>query len=63
MIKQSYDLIESKKLRTNLSVSVFIGPPGTGKTRYIYDNFDINDIYKLNTPSNGTLWFDGYQQE
>src|SRR6185503_7283590 len=43
-----------------IKVSVLIGPPGCGKTRKVYDNHDITDIYKLNTSTNGTLWFDGY---
>lgn len=52
---------ESKKIGLrNIEVNVLIGKPGCGKTRSVYDKFDILDIYKLNTNTNNTLWFDGY---
>lgn len=35
------------------------GPAGTGKTRYIFDNFDIDDIYVKDS----TRWWDGYEQQ
>lgn len=34
------------------------GPGGTGKTRFIYDNYDINDIYKHTFNDKG--WWDNY---
>lgn len=61
-IKTCYNQKIGLKIR-KIDVTVLIGKPGSGKTRYVYDNFDINDIYKLNTNSNGTLWFDGYENQ
>nr|WAE42297.1 MAG: replication associated protein [Cressdnaviricota sp.] len=64
LIKQSFDLKKySKSMRPNLEVIVLEGPAGCGKTRYAYETFGIENIYKLNTNSNGTLWFDGYEHE
>ena len=42
-----------------------VGEPGTGKTRMVYDNHDIDDIYVLamGTGTNGSVWFDDYQGE
>lgn len=51
------------QLRLDIKVILLHGKPGSGKTRYVYDNHDIEDIYKLNTNSNGTLWFDGYDNQ
>lgn len=33
------------------------GPPGVGKSRWVYDNFDAKDIYDK---PDATRWFDGY---
>lgn len=58
LIKQSFDIATSNRQR-DISVTTIIGKPGSGKTKYVYDNH--SDIYKLNTNTNGTLWFDGYE--
>lgn len=50
---------ESKKFR-KVVTTILIGPAGTGKTRYIFDNFKHDDIYKLDRPD-GPIWFDGYE--
>lgn len=44
---------------------VIVGDPGTGKTRHVYDNHDINDIYKLEMGdgSAGSLFWNGYDGE
>lgn len=55
--------LQYKPVQRDIRVYVLIGPPGCGKTRHVYDGHDINDIYKLNTNSNGTLWFDGYTNQ
>ena len=41
-------------------VEVYYGASGTGKTRRAMLN---DSVYKLNTNTNGTLWFDGYEGE
>lgn len=35
------------------------GKPGSGKTRSVYDNNNIEDIYKPDI-SQDKIWFDGY---
>lgn len=35
------------------------GAPGTGKTMYIYDNHERDEIYPLPRPNGGSVWFDG----
>lgn len=59
MIRQKTE----QKLRLDIKVIALIGKAGSGKTRFVYDNHPLTDIYKLNTNSNGTLWFDGYTDE
>lgn len=46
-------------------VIVLIGEPGIGKTREVYDNNDIQDIYKLEVGdgSSNSLFWDGYEGE
>lgn len=44
--------------RDNLQVVLLWGEPGTGKTRYVYDNTNIDELYKV--PIGKDLWFDGY---
>ncbi len=41
------------------AVEVHVGAPGTGKTRSVFDNNPVRDIF--NVPrAQGTVWFDGY---
>lgn len=43
-------------------VIVLIGEPGCGKTRHIYDNNDITEVYKLEVGdgSSGSIFWNGY---
>lgn len=43
-----------------IEVKVLVGLPGTGKTRYIYDNHKIEDIFRPDLSRN-IIWFDGYK--
>lgn len=54
------DYDNTKEFR-HLQVTVLWGQAGVGKTRQAIESSD--DYYILNAPSNGTLWFDGYQGE
>lgn len=54
------DYDSTKDFRT-VSVTILWGEAGTGKTRMAVE--DSDDYYILNAPTNGTLWFDGYQGE
>jgi len=53
--------IPSPKWR-DVKVLVYWGPTGSGKTRAAM-SLCGGDVYKLNTNTNGTLWFDGYRGE
>lgn len=43
----------------DMDVVVVWGPPGTGKTRYVYDTYGYDDTYTLNV-SVGKVWWNGY---
>lgn len=43
-----------------LNVVVLVGPPGCGKTRYVWDNNDFDEVYPLTTYGKGKTWFQGY---
>jgi len=53
----------NKFAQRDIKVIVLWGDAGSGKTRFVYDNHKIEDIYKLNVNSNGALWFDGYESQ
>lgn len=53
--------IPSKKWR-DVKVLVYWGPTGSGKTRSAMA-LEGGDVFKMNTNTNGTLWFDGYRGE
>nr|WAE42315.1 MAG: replication associated protein [Cressdnaviricota sp.] len=61
LIKACYDQKNYSNKPREINVTAIIGTPGSGKTRFIYDNNSWDNIYKLNTNTNGTLWFDGYE--
>lgn len=50
---------EPRKREDPIEVNVLIGEPGTGKTKYVFDN--EKDLYVVPEPQNGNVWFDGYQ--
>lgn len=52
----------SQTIRTNLQVTVLIGPPGCGKTRAVYDECGLSTVYTL-TQTTGTVWWNGYQAQ
>lgn len=57
---QAYrELLHPPRHRPDLRVSVLIGEPGTGKTRYVYRCSPR--VFKV--PSHDLRWFDGYDQE
>lgn len=55
------DATEAKKLRMEIKTVVLTGPTGVGKTRFVFDRHDIDDIYILNITSE-RIWFDGYMR-
>lgn len=57
---QSLVLQERSKKWRNIKVKFLSGPTRCGKTRYAYDNYDVDDIFKISC-SDGLKWFDGYQ--
>lgn len=56
-------ILRPQKRTWKPSVIILWGPPGVGKTRWVYDNHerDFDDIYEVPTPRSGSeVWFDGY---
>ena len=47
-------------LRLNIRVYFLYGGSGKGKTRFAYDRFGVENVYKLDPNHNRSLWFDGY---
>lgn len=58
-LKELAMTVKPKKWR-EVKTLVYWGPTGTGKTRKAMEE---ESVYKLNTNSNGRLWFDGYEGE
>lgn len=58
-------LKKEAKLMNEVEVIAIEGEPGIGKTRYIYDTEDVNDVYKLECGdgSDKSLFWDGYNGE
>lgn len=55
------DLERGKRARyRQLTVRVLWGETGLGKTRWVYENYPLEDIFKLTEPE-GKLWWDGYR--
>lgn len=48
-------------IRPSLIVTLLWGDPGTGKTRAVYDEHGLEDVYTLTTGASGAVWFDGYE--
>lgn len=46
--------------RVGISVIVHHGNTGTGKTRKVYDDHEIDDIWRAPVSTTGSQWFDGY---
>lgn len=44
---------------TKPEVNVYIGKPGSGKTRKVYSK--EKEVYNVPEPINGQIWFDGYE--
>ncbi len=44
-----------------LEVTLLYGDTGTGKTRFVFDNYGKEDLY-ITPLNNGTMWWDGYDQ-
>lgn len=45
-----------------LTTRVLWGPTGVGKTRWAYEHYPVDQIFKLTEPE-GKLWFDGYTDQ
>lgn len=51
---------KSKEKKRPPKVTVLWGEPGVGKTKYVYDVAETDEIHSVMQPTNGQLWFDGY---
>lgn len=45
----------------NVQVIVLIGPPGVGKTEFVYRKNGMANCYSLSTKSGQTVWWDNYE--
>lgn len=61
--KEYYAEKNKNVIRDPPYVEVLIGPPGCGKTRKVYDENKLEDIYEVSSGNSGNLWFDGYTQQ
>lgn len=57
-VMQTVSRARSMVIRADLSVHVLWGAPGTGKTRAVYDQHGLENVFTLHQMP--TLWFDGY---
>lgn len=57
--------LQPYKRRTNLTVVVITGPTGIGKTRFVHDYAEAQEltIYPKDLNSNNNYWFDGYEKK
>jgi len=64
-INEYKNLITEHNEERKIKVYVLIGPAGCGKTTLAYKlaKRKNEEIYKLDTNTNGTLWFNGYNDE
>ena len=60
-LRELANTLPSPKWR-DVKVLVYYGPTGSGKTRAAMA-LNGGDVFKMNTNTNGTLWFDGYRGE
>lgn len=59
MLNEMVTRTNTMKKRLDLKVVVIYGPPGSGKTRSVYDKEGFEDVYPLSY-NEGKVWFDGY---
>lgn len=52
-------LLREQKRNWEMDVRIYCGPPGTGKTRSVWDEFGVNNVYAKMTGK----WWDGYNFE
>jgi hypothetical protein len=46
-----------------VEVNVLYGDAGAGKTRFVYDKYGHENVYRLCQGNAGNVWFDGYTQQ
>lgn len=53
-------MLEPTEKKRSVEVVVHFGATGTGKTSRVIDKYELSDVYILDQPNGGSLWFDGY---
>lgn len=48
------------RIRSELRVTLLWGDAGTGKTKHVYDEHGVENVFTL-VADNGATWFDGYE--
>ena len=59
VLRQARNEEYKKKLR-DIEVIYIHGPPGTGKSSFVWEEISDKEFYQPPPPKNGTFWFDGY---
>lgn len=58
-ISKARAVMRQEKRNWEMDVRIYCGPPNTGKTKAVYDEFKVDDIY----PKMSGKWWDGYNGE
>lgn len=62
VVREMYQREAARKPR-QLQVTAFIGAPGTGKTRSVYEKHGYENVFTVVACSAQQMWFDGYEGE
>lgn len=60
LVQEHVQAAASRIIRSDLKVFVLTGPPGVGKTRYVYDQHGLESVYTLTQSSADRVWWNGY---
>lgn len=61
-IEKYIDVLTEPEMKyEKVEVTVIVGQPGSGKTRYVYEH--AKSLYVVPPPFNNTIWFDGYRDQ
>ena len=64
-VDRIYNDIQSQQegIYNEVDVNVLYGDAGAGKTRYVYDKYGHENVYRLVQGNGNNIWFDGYTQQ
>lgn len=59
---KEYMLLKTKKRTWKTELHIIVGPAGCGKTKHVYDTYNIDDICNIDATQTG-VWWDNYDNE